>query len=69
MTNPEIQKFARLGEDAKTLLHKAIEELGLSGRAYFRSIKVARTIADLEGSENIGVAHIAEALGYRKREK
>ena len=68
MTNSEIQEHARISASAKELLGKAIEELSLSGRAYFRTLKVARTIADLDGSDGIHLTHIAEALGYRKHE-
>jgi magnesium chelatase family protein len=49
-------------------LRAAIHQLGLSARAYDRALKVARTIADLEGAEGIGAAHLAEALQYRSME-
>jgi magnesium chelatase family protein len=48
------------------LIERAITQLGLSMRAYHRILKVARTIADLAGSENIQTAHITEAIGYRR---
>ena len=47
------------------LLERAMMQLNLSARAYDRIVKVARTIADLDGSENIEVRHISEAIGYR----
>jgi magnesium chelatase family protein len=49
----------------KALLRAAIQQLGLSARAYDRLLKVARTIADLEGSRGIKTAHVAEAIQYR----
>ena len=51
------------------LLHRAIEQLGLSMRAYHRILKVARTIADLEGCETIAARHIGEAIGYRRLDR
>ena len=53
----------------EALLRQAITRLNLSARAYHRVLKVARTIADLMGSENILTAHIAEAVQYRRMDK
>ena len=53
--------------EAEDLLSSASDKLQLSARAYFKTIKVARTIADLEGAELIEAPHIAEALTYRRR--
>ncbi|HNV97258.1 MAG TPA: YifB family Mg chelatase-like AAA ATPase [bacterium] len=73
LTNSEmglalIKKHCLIPEEAKKLLGIAIEKYNLSARGYFRVLKVARTIADLEKSENIKTEHIAEALQYRKIE-
>lgn len=65
MSNAEIKKHAKLEPAAKELLDTAAERLGLSARVYMRSLKVARTIADLDNSSAITVAHISEALQYR----
>ena len=57
--------MAGLDAESRALLGAASERLGLSARAATRVLRVARTAADLEGSERITVAHVAEALGYR----
>lgn len=67
LTNQDIKRHAQLTDGATTLLNQAAERLGISARAYMRTIKVARTIADLEGSEQIDTAHISEALQYRRQ--
>ncbi|NLW08675.1 MAG: YifB family Mg chelatase-like AAA ATPase [Firmicutes bacterium] len=62
----EIKKFCRLGAEARRLLAGAIQHYGLSARGCDRLLKVARTIADLEGKEVINSAHLAEAIQYRE---
>jgi len=61
-----IDEQARLSEPATALLQKAAAKLGWSGRSTHRSLKVARTIADLAGSDTIEVPHVAEAVQYRR---
>jgi magnesium chelatase family protein len=61
----EIRKFCEIDTTSESLLKTAIDRFGLSARAYDRILKVARTIADLEGSLNIKPVHISEAIQYR----
>jgi magnesium chelatase family protein len=65
MNNRDIKKYAHLTPDAEALLNQAAKRLDISARSYMRTIKVARTIADLEKSEPIEKGHIGEALQYR----
>jgi len=65
MKTRHIKKYCTLRPDAQTLLDTAMQKLGLSARAYTRILKVSRTIADLEASEDIASHHIAEAIQYR----
>jgi len=67
--NREIEQFCRLNEADERLLDSAIEQLGLSARAWYRILKVARTIADFVGSENIQTSHLTEAITYRHLER
>jgi magnesium chelatase family protein len=67
LSSYEVSKILALEENAKKLLTTASEKLNLSARAYFKVIKVARTIADIAGAELIGSDHIAEALAYRRK--
>lgn len=64
----EIKEFIPLSSECQSLLRQAVAAMHLSARTYFRTIKVSRTIADLEGEKNISVAHLAEALQYRPKE-
>jgi magnesium chelatase family protein len=65
MTNRHIKKYCQIDDVSQKLLETAIDKFGLSARAYTRILKVARTIADLEGQENIQPAHLSEAIQYR----
>ncbi len=65
MTSRQIKKYCEIDQDSKDLLEMAIDKLGLSARAYTRILKVARTIADLEGVERLQTHHISEAIQYR----
>ena len=64
-TTRQIRAFCELGPDVEKLLERAMLQQGLTARAHDRILKVARTIADLEGQSALTVAHIAEAIQYR----
>lgn len=66
MSVKHIDTLCTLDEASQRLLKQAVERMGLSARAYHRTIKVARTIADLVGEKEIALAHVAEALQYRQ---
>jgi magnesium chelatase family protein len=65
MGSRQIRKFCDLNADCERQLERAMNQQGLSARAHDRILKVARTIADLEASSHIQIAHIAEAIQYR----
>lgn len=65
MSTPDIKKHADLSEEAHSLLETAAKKLDLSARRYFKTVKVARTIADLDASKQITAVHVSEALQYR----
>jgi magnesium chelatase family protein len=65
MTTRQIRAHCELGADAERLLERAMQQQGLTARAHDRILKVARTIADLEGAEHLAVPHLAEAIQYR----
>lgn len=63
----EVESFCSIDAKAKELLQRAMQQFGLSARSYHRILKVARTIADLAGEEQISAMHVAEALQYRPK--
>ena len=69
LTPKLIEKFCQLNNEGKQIMERAFENLGLSARAYGRILKVARTIADLDDSENILANHLTEAIQYRSLDR
>ena len=69
MSEKMLHKFAEPDAQSLDMLRMAMERLKLSARAYTRILKVARTIADLAGSEKVQAQHIAEAIGYRSLDR
>jgi len=67
MNSETVKKVCQLDKSSVDLLRQAVEQMQLSARAYFRILKLSRTIADLEAVENIQIKHIAEALQYRPK--
>jgi magnesium chelatase family protein len=65
MNSRQIRSHCELNAESGTMLEKAVEKLSLSARAYFRILKIARTIADMSPSRNICAEHISEAIQYR----
>jgi len=63
----EIRQFCKLQDEGQSLMRAAMSQMNLSARAYHRILKLARTIADLAGSEEIQSSHLAEALQYRPK--
>ncbi len=64
-----VRQVCKISEAGQILLKKAMEKLGLSARAYDRILKVARTIADLAGTEDIQIEHLAEAIQFRSLDR
>ena len=69
MSPKYISKYCQLDENGQQLLKMAMEKLGLSARAYHRILKVSRTIADMDGAENISMEHLSEAIHFRSLDR
>jgi len=69
MAPRDLRAFCRVSEGADTLLRTAITRLGLSARAYHRILKIARTIADLDGAAGLQPKHVSEAIQYRSLDR
>lgn len=67
LTPEQLRQHCQLEPDAQQIAQEALSRLNLSARGYTRTLKVARTIADLEGTDNIAASHLTEALQYRIR--
>ena len=65
MSSQEIRKFCQLDKNCQLLLKSTMEDLGLSARAHDKILRVARTIADMEGSDSIQIHNLQEAVNYR----
>jgi magnesium chelatase family protein len=66
MDTKDIELYCTICQKSQRLLEKSMHRLGLSARAYHRILKLSRTIADLDDSDDIALPHIAEAVGYRR---
>ena len=69
MNSRQIRRFCGLDKECQTMMQNAMETLGLSARAHDRILRMARTIADIEGSESIREGHLSEAIGYRSLDR
>ena len=69
MNSRQLRRYCALDEEGRGLLKSAMEELGLSARAHDRILRVARTIADLEGADGIRPEHLSEAINYRSLDR
>jgi magnesium chelatase family protein len=69
MSTRQLRRHGALDAEGKALLRQAMDGLGLSARAHDRILRVARTVADLEGSASIQAAHVVEAIGYRSLDR
>jgi magnesium chelatase family protein len=69
MTHRQVRKFCALDEAGEGLLKQAMQEMGLSARAHDKILRVARSIADLEGADAVTATHLAEAVQYRRLDR
>jgi magnesium chelatase family protein len=69
MSTKLTRQYCRLDDQSLSLLERAMETFRLSARAYGRILKIARTIADMDSSQDIGIAHLSEAIGYRSLDR
>jgi predicted ATP-dependent protease len=69
MTPADVRVFCKLDATGQSLMRSAMQQLQLSARAFHRVLKIARTIADLAGNDEIAPAHLAEAIHLRQAEK
>ncbi|MEJ2390934.1 MAG: ATP-binding protein, partial [Gammaproteobacteria bacterium] len=69
LSNQELEQLCLPADEARKLLNRALEQLGLSTRAYHRILRLARTLADLEAQDQPSVQHVAEAIGYRRLDR
>ena len=69
MTNKMLSKYCQIGKKEASILKRAMNELSLSARAYDKILKVSRTIADLDKSDNIEMNHLLEAIQYRSLDR
>jgi magnesium chelatase family protein len=69
LTPADVKKYCTLSDQGHQILEQAMDQFGLSHRAYHRILKLARTIADLAHSEQIEILHLSEAIGYRKLDR
>jgi len=68
MSTRDVKKFCLLSPECRTMMMSASSSMNLTARSYFKVVKIARTIADLEGASQISTNHLAEALQYRPKE-
>jgi magnesium chelatase family protein len=69
MTSRQLRRYCTLGPECQGILQSAMDDLGLSARAHDRILRMARTIADLDGAADIQVPHLSEAIGYRSLDR
>jgi magnesium chelatase family protein len=69
MTNKMLAQYCQIGKKEASILKRAMNELSLSARAYDKILKVSRTIADLDKSDNIEMNHLLEAIQYRSLDR